>query len=335
MNKRLTTLKKIVRFTAYGLFLCLFVLAPAAYVAGALWYQAPSAYHEIITILWSLYSLLIAAVLLTRYKLAAVGVFIASLAVFALWWASILPRTDRDWAPEVEHIVTSNVDGSQATVYNVRNFTWRTETDYDVSWQTRTYDLDKIKNVELLLSYWGMPAIAHTLIGFEFENGEHLVFSIEIRKENGEQYSNIGGLFRRYELAFIAADERDIVYLRTNVRGEDVYRYPLNMTPEASKKLFASYLQEGQRISAEPAFYNTLTANCTTIVFFMMRAIAPTLAWDPSVFLTGYLPRYLHKLGGPGRDMPLEEMISKARITDKAIAAGHSPDFSKRIRATE
>ena len=88
--------------------------------------------------------------------------------------------------------------------------------------ESRTYSLAHLTDVDLIMSYWGNEAIAHTIISFGFDTGPRLAFSIEIRKEREEAYSTIAGFFKQYELAIVAADERDVVRVRSNVRGEDV-----------------------------------------------------------------------------------------------------------------
>src|SRR5690606_7579582 len=100
-------------------------------------------------------------------------------------------------------------DGNQLTVHNVRNFNWRSEQDYDVAWETRRYELNQLSSLDLSTSYWGMPAIAHILVSFGFADGRFLTFTVEVRKEKGEAYSEIGGFFKEFELSIVATDERD------------------------------------------------------------------------------------------------------------------------------
>ncbi|WP_155516103.1 DUF4105 domain-containing protein, partial [Acinetobacter pittii] len=83
-----------------------------------------------------------------------------------------------------------------------------------------------------------------------------LVFSIEIRKEKTEEFSAIGGFFRKYELSLIASDEKDIVYTRSNIRKEQVYNFPVNMPRSEQKALFLEYLKKADELRAEPKWYN-------------------------------------------------------------------------------
>jgi len=251
---------------------------------------------------------------------------------FLTWWATIRPSLDRIWAPEVARTVTGKVEGNQVTLYNVRDFDWQTTDDFTPNWKDETYDLNKITSVDLYLSYWAGPSIAHTLLSFGFEDGRHVVFSGEIRKEHHEVYSPIGGFFREFELAMIAAEENDIIFLRTNVRKEDVYRYEIDLPPAAAKELFLTYVERGNQLAQKAEFYNTVTTNCTTIIFQMARFLDPGIPFDYRILLSGYLPGYLHDHGWIKNDgSSTEEARRRASIDAKAQAGGRE-GYSERIR---
>ncbi|WP_313161047.1 DUF4105 domain-containing protein, partial [Stenotrophomonas sp.] len=184
-----------------------------------------------------------------------------------------------------------------------------------------------------ILSYWMGPTIAHTLVSFGFADGRYLVFSLEIRKERGESFSALGGFFRKFEMTLVASEETDIVRVRSNVRGEDVYLYRLQgMTREQLKGLFVSYLGEARKLDAAPAFYNTLTSNCTTIVYELARQIAPGLPLDYRLLVSGYFAEYARDLGVLTPGVPFDTLKARGRITERARAAGDAPDFSRQIR---
>ena len=253
--------------------------------------------------------------------------------VMLVWWSTIKPLQARYWADDVAQPLHARIDGNRLVIANVRNFHWRTETDYDVRWQHREYDLDQLQSADLILSYWMGPAIAHTLVSFGFADGRQLVFSLEIRKEHDESFSALGGLFRKFEAVLVAADERDIVRVRSNIRGEDVYLYRLHgISKEGLQALLRSYVAEGDTLLRAPRFYNSLTSNCTTVVFELVRRIAPGLPLDYRVLLSGYLDAYAFDVGGlvPGNDFSV--LRERGRITVRARQAGDAADFSVRIR---
>ena len=130
----------------------------------------------------------------------------------------------------------------------------------------------------------------------------------------------------------VAADERDVVRVRSNVRGEDVRIYRLRMTAANAQLLLREYVQEINELAREPRFYNTLTANCTNLVFDMVRVIHPGLPLDIRVLLSGYLPNYAYDLGATDTSLSFERLREIAKIHDNAVQADTDPLFSARIR---
>jgi hypothetical protein len=80
-----------------------------------------------------------------------------------IWWASIPPRNDRQWYRDVARLAHVTFDGDLVTIANVRNFNYRSETDYTERWETRTYDLGQARGFDMLLSFWGPALIAQTI----------------------------------------------------------------------------------------------------------------------------------------------------------------------------
>ncbi|RKR03390.1 uncharacterized protein DUF4105 [Kushneria sinocarnis] len=329
--------------TASARLLLLPVVAVAtAWGGGALWFQlpGPAPLRELVIALWGTLALLLAIALccprmrrLRRWSLAG---YLLALAALLGWWQTLTPRNDRDWAPDVARQLAFERHGSQVTLYNVRNFEWRATGGFTPHWETREYDLDQLRSVDMLVSYWMGPAIAHTLVSFGFSDGRYLTFSVEIRRERGEAFSTFGGFFRQFEVSLIAADERDIVRTRTNVRHEAVYLYRVGLSRPAMRQLLLAYLDTARALRSEPAFYNTLTSNCTTLVFDMLRPIVPGLPLDYRLLLSGYLPDYAYDLGGLDDSRSLETLRRLGHINARARASdidGHAAaDFSRAIR---
>ncbi len=316
-----------------------FILAAVGFSvwAGfALWYQAPfgDAARGALVAAWAAVALWVVAGERKRVCWRKRLFFCLLAAAILAWWSTIRPSLDRMWAPDVARTVTGKIDGDTVTLSNVRDFDWRTTDDFTPNWKEETYDLSKIASVDLFLSYWTGPAIAHTLVSFGFEDGRHVVFSGEIRREHYQVYSAIGGFFRDFDLALIAAEESDIVYLRTNIRKEDVYRYRVKLPPAAARALFLSYVRRGDGLADKPEFYNTLTTNCTTIIFQMARALDPGFPFDYRVLLSGYLPGYLYDHGWVENGGSLEELQRRASI-DAAAQAGGRDGYSERIRPNQ
>jgi hypothetical protein len=306
----------------------------AAWGGFALWFQVPGGplAQKIMAALWAVFSVVTLVRCWITGQFTPLLPWVIALCALMAWWSTIKPSHDRVWADDVSRMVTGKVNGSIVTLDQVRNFDWRSDTDYTQRWEARSYDLDKLRSVDVAMSYWMGPAIAHTLVSFGFADGRYLTFSIEIRKERGESFDGLAGFFKKYETVLIAADERDILRVRTNVRGEDMWLYRLKMPPEMMRSLFMAYLDEGEQLKRTPRFYNTLTANCTTIVFEMARRIDPGLPLDWRLLASGYLDRYLYDIGALAGQGSFELMQQKAHITMKARAADKIRDFSGRIR---
>ena len=141
----------------------------------------------------------------------------------------------------------------------------------------------------------------------------------------------MGGFFRQFELVLIAASEEDIIKLRTNHRKEDVRLYPVNLNATQRRDLFMSYINLAQQLENRPAFYNTLTANCTTSVYKLAQIVAPNIRPDWRVLLSGHLPDYIDAMGGFVDDIPVKTRTQNAAITTKAQLY-EGPNFSSAIR---
>ena len=308
------------------------VVAGIVWGALALWFDGPQSRVLAGAMAGGLVAVSILLAALVRPFLR--GLMSALLPVLAvvLWWVSIPPSNTRDWAPDVAHTADSVFNGSSVTIENVRNFKYRSESDYDQRWETRTYDLDKVRGLDLFLSFWGPTQIAHTIASWEFDDGQHLAISIETRKEKGESYSALRGFFRQYELYYVVADERDLVGLRTNYRGEQVYLYRIRATASQARALLVDYLGEINRLADHPQWYNALTQNCTTAIRGHAQNIGAGGRLDWRLLANGHLDQLLYERGLIDRGIPFDELRNRSNITEKAKAADDFSDFSARIR---
>lgn len=264
-----------------------------------------------------------------RWVLAGIlGAFVVVLAA----WLAIPPSNDRDWQPDVATLAFADIHGDRVVVHNVRNAEYRTETDYTVRLEDRALGLSKLRSLDVFFIYWGSPLIAHTILSWGFEGDQYLAISIETRKEKGEEYSALRGFFRQYELIFVVADERDVVRLRTNFRGEDVYLYRLNVSPADARLLLLRYLQKVNQLRERPQWYNALTENCTTAIQRLGRSVARRSWWSWKLFLNGYLDELAYDNGAIDRSLPFAVLKAKSHINERAKAANNDPRFSVRIR---
>jgi len=264
----------------------------------------------------------------------ALAGFLVLFAVLVSWWLTIPASNDRKWQRDVAVLPYATVKGEQVTIHNIRNLNYRTETDFDVRYYDKTFDLNRLDSVDLIAVYWMGDAIAHVMVSFGFQGRDFVTFSIETRKELGEEYSTLKGFFKQYELIFIAGDERDLIRVRTDYRKppEDVYLFRTRMPPENARKFFMEYVRQINSMKEHPEWYNTLTTNCTTDVVRLIRAYGGQARYNWKVLLSGYAPQYAYDLGALDTRIPFEELRKLSYINPKARAVGDDPGFSMKIR---
>ena len=263
-------------------------------------------------------------------------IFSAAFLLLIAWWSTIPPMQDRDWAPEYVRLPYATMNGDLMTIHNIRNFDYRTETDFTPRYYDKTFDLRQLDSVDVIASYWMGDAIAHIFLSFGFAGKDFLAISIETRRERHESYSTIAGFFKQYELFYVVADERDLIRLRTNYRKdppEDVYLYRTRAPAANARKLFLDYIREINSLAEKPEFYNALTTNCTTSILTHTRVNQGGLPLSWKVLLSGYIPQYLYERSGIDTSLPLEELKRRSHINAAAQTADDAPDFSQRIRA--
>jgi Domain of unknown function (DUF4105) len=263
----------------------------------------------------------------------------AFLVVFLLlvaWWSTIPASQDRDWAPEYTKLAYATINGDLVTIHNIRNFDYRTETDFTSRYYTKTFDLRQLDSVDVIASYWMGDAIAHIFLSFGFSGKDFIAISIETRRQRHQSYSTVAGFFKQYELFYVVADERDLIRLRTNYRKdppEDVYLYRTRAPADNARRLFLDYIREINSLAEKPEFYNALTTNCTTSILTHTRVNQGNLPLSWKVLLSGYVPQYLYERAAIDTSLPFEELKRRSHINAAAQPANQAPDFSQRIRA--
>jgi hypothetical protein len=294
------------------------------WAAAALWFDFPVA-----GLRWPLALGYLAFVVVLARK--RIMLWLATLALVMGWWFSLKPVNDRNWQPDVARLPWAEVAGDRATIHDIRNCDYVTETDYTPRWETKTVQLSNIRGVDLFLSYWGMKSIAHAIVSFAFADGSHLATSIEARKTVGQEYSAIRGFFRQFQTIYLISEESDVVRVRTNYRGESVYLYRTMTTARDAQGLFAHYLEWMNRAHAHAEWYNAVTSNCATnFVLYLSKAkIGGISPWDWRTLFVGKGDELLYEKGDlAGDGLPFGELKRRALIRERPQAA----DFSRQIR---
>ncbi len=314
----------------------LLVIGAVAWGALALWFAFPAADGLRAALALAFVALgaggLLAAVLHRRLVVPLLP-FTVAVVVLLAWWSTIEASNDRTWQRDVAMLPSAEIEGDVITLRNVRSFAYRSESDYTPRWYDKTVDLRQLDTLDLIAVYWMGDAIAHTILSFGFA-GEQVAISIETRKELGEAYSVLGGLFRRYELYYVVADESDLIGLRTSYRDppEDVYLYRVNIPREHIRRLFLQYVVKINELYERPEFYNTVITNCTTNIVMHVRAFQERVPLSWKMLLSGYFPDLVYERGRLDQSLPFDALRRQSHINESARAAAGADDFSRRIR---
>jgi len=243
---------------------------------------------------------------------------------------------DRSWIPLQSRLPVVRTDGDVVRISNIRDFRHAPDGTSEERWIEDEYDVGELRRVWFALSPFNprFRGIAHPFLSFEFADGRTLAVSIEARREQGEQYSPLRGLLRRYETMVVIGTERDLLGLRVIAWDDPLYLFPIRVAPAQAQHLFRRLIAEAQRIEQSPTWYNTLTNNCTSAI---VEAINELAAEDAALGpLVGILPGYsldaAYERGWIDTDLSLEETRRTHRVNERVAAAIDDPDFPRAIR---
>lgn len=251
-----------------------------------------------------------------------------------LWWSGRQAQGGQAYPKETEQSAKLEREGNFVTVHGIRDFRYRSVTDFEPRWSSRSYNLDELANVDVFFSYWGVPQVAHVITSFVFKDQPPLAVSIEARREKDEPDTLLRGVFKQYEIGYIWADERDVIALRTLWRGEEVALHRTSLTPEQGRRLLLDMMERSNGLEEQPEFYNTLTDNCTNAIARHVNHIrGKKVPWWRGEVLTGRYEKLGYDEGWLLHKLPWEQHLAASRIRERAAAAGDRTDFSTRIRA--
>lgn len=267
------------------------------------------------------------------YFLLTIIVFLTC--IFIVVHFTTKASNDRVWSEDQSVLAYAEIDNNLISIHNIRNFSYSSTATYTPNYYDKTFDLNKIKRVWYVVEpFSGIPGSAHTFLSFEFEGNQYISISVEIRKEKGESFNPIEGLFNKYELMYVIADEQDVIKVRTNYRKDLVYLYPAKATKEKVQALFLDMIERTNTLKNHPEFYNSITNTCTTNIVRHIDKITPNKVplFNLSVLLPEGSDRLAYKLGLIDTDLSFQDARAKYLINDKAMKYGNDPDFSEKIR---
>ncbi len=244
------------------------------------------------------------------------------------------PSHDRNWRPDLAVLPYAEISSDRVHLHNIRDCEYRGEEDYDVRHYDRQILLDDVVSIDfIVVPFREAPAIAHTMLSFGLRDGEHIVFSVEARLEQGENYSLIPSASGQYELICVVGTERDLIRLRTDVRDVDVYLYPIKATPEQARKVFVAGIERINELAERPEYYDLLKNNCTTNIVGMINSLKQGyIPSDVRILLPGHSDRLAYELGLLAVYGPFEVVKQASKINLVAKLNSDSEDFSRAIR---
>ena len=264
----------------------------------------------------------------------ALGLF-CSIVGFGAIVGSRHPSNQRPWAADHARLAEIVESDSLVRIANVRDFHYRTETDADPRYETRTINLNRVTSAWLVLTPFSKAfrGAAHSFVSFGFADSSYLAISIEARREQGETYGLLKGLGRNFELIYVLGEERDLIGKRAAFGGFDVYLYPIRTTPDRARAMLVDMLGRADRLSRQPEFYNTISNNCTSnLVRHVNRIVPGRIPMGLKLLLPGYADDVARSLGLIDSTMTLDQVRARYRINDLARRYLDSNDFSRHIR---
>ncbi|MFT7617417.1 MAG: hypothetical protein ACI97A_001053 [Planctomycetota bacterium] len=286
-------------------------------------------------ILWP--ALIVGGLLFAKSRKWTALFFVIGFGTIVIWWMGVEPSGEGSFQAETSRHAWAEFQGDKVTVHEVRNFNYRSGSEFDPHFETRSLKLSEVTSLDLGISYWdGLKNIAHTFLSFGIGKDEYLCVSVEVRKEKGQDFEVLPGIFKQYELSYVWADERDVIGVRTNYRNEEVFLYRTTCTAEDSRMLLEDMLKSSTALREKSIFYNTLTQNCTsTLVGHVNHVLPKKIPWYNRRFQNGLGDRRAFDQGWLKRYGTFEETKKRAHVNARAQAAGKAKDFSKQIRAAE
>ena len=279
---------------------------------------------------------IVAVFVKVKPRLRAAALCFAGFCMVLAWWLSLRPSNDGDWQADAARTASIEINGDRVAIHNLRNCDYRTETDYSNCWSDRTVYLSQLRYADLFFTTWGPKYIGHPILSFQFGDNDHIAFSIEARYKAGQTYSAVLGFFRQYELIFVAADERDVIRLRTNYRkDEEVFLYRTTIPPARAREIFLLYADYLNKLRDHPEWYNAITRNCTTTLDSQIaKDMKNPQPWNYQLLLNGTLDELLYDRGRVVTGgLPFPELKQREHINPAAQAADGDPDWPVLIRA--
>ena len=301
--------------------------------AGAIWVDGffeHNLSNQFLAVLWLILAFVCLA--LTWKWHWFIAVWFGLVVVVAIPWMMIEASNERDWKPEWRETAWIEVADGKLTFRNFRDFDYSLNGEISEFWREKTVTLSNLRGVDFFHVAFGGDLMAHPLLSFDFGSDGHVVLSIETRREMDEGFSEIGGLFKMFELQYLWGSERDLVRVRTNIRNEPTYLYKTAMDRERAFFILTDSIRATNQLRDKARFYNVITANCTTSLLSQSIELRDT-PLDIRMLANGRFDELVFERGGFVTSSAIfEDARADAFINPTAQSAHDDTDFSARIR---
>lgn len=255
-------------------------------------------------------------------------------------WTLASPSHDRDWRADHERLArVREAGGGVYEVDDIRNWSYAPDGSASAEdWISATLDPEQLVQAYFIVEPFGsIPAIAHTMLSFEFADGSAYVVSVEARREVGEGYSAPkAAVLPIFEYLFVWSTERDMFANSEYWSEDDLYLYPLDIPLAHQKAVLRAMLDETRALEAAPRWYNTLFSNCTNVLARVVNRLEPgAVPFDAAWVLPGYSDEFLYDEGMIVDRGSFDATRNAAYISPHipgAYAVTEPAAFSRRIR---
>ena len=266
---------------------------------------------------------------------------VMALLLFIIAFSSLQPSNDKAFLPQFEKQPIVDINGDIITINNLRDFRYQAsftggDNIIEARYIERQYKLSEVKQLWYGISHFAEHGFAHVFLSFEFSDGQFLVVSVEARLEqqHSDGYHPLKGLLRQYQKTLVLATEEDVIGLRTHIRKEQLYLYPVTLSQLRLKALLLNHLRSSEDLLDNPSFYNTFSDNCMTGLLKVTSTLNHWWQWlDYRIILPGYSDQLLFQYEEDQQHSKLDFTAwQQQHLINPAHSTIDSPRFSLDIR---
>lgn len=185
------------------------------------------------------------------------------------------------------------------TFHNLRDFS-RTSEDNNQkqNWIRKDISINKINSLTMYINPFALNnMVGHTILCFGFSDWKEICLSVEWEQKIGKNYSFLRAFFFGYRVKYVRWTKKDTLNLRTKLRKDPIFGYPIHINNNQIKILLKDLIQETNASKNTYKKYTVFNNNCTSAVRNIARKHFPIPKRHYSLLLASFLPKFLEKLG--------------------------------------